>query len=697
MVSWNLGKDRPLDELGLIGLSIWVLGFLAWPMLRRWGGPRPALRVGALFAAVYALNHFVAHPGLSSLLGPASAVLWLWLLPTLVTALGRGGAGSAVGVGLFLGLAAQVALQAALHGMDLSMLRGLWPGLGAAVLAGALVWFLRSGTAAQALLAGGAGDGLPGWGFAALGPFLVLQLTLLVNVGRVQVQAGWELPAASLVILLGLAAAVAVQCWSPPYPVRLAAAALAVALVAQPGLLKDAGVLLLVPVQAALGVTMASALASPAAGSSAGSARHTGQVFGWTIVGAMALLALVYLFYASSEWQGLWPIAAGLAVLPALVPGAAAGRGETARGSVTARLRLLEAQCRPTMVGVLILAVVGLATGLTGRGDPAATGPAPTELKVLNYNIHQGFDFHGVPAPEGIARFIEQTDADIVGLQEVGRGWNVNGGVDLMAWLEWRLPEYHAVYGPMNGDLWGNAILSRYPIAAWGWMHYPVRASSFERGLTWANIPTVRGDQLVVTTHFSAHAGYDEDRIGQAGDLLAFWGGRPRSVIVGDINARPGEDAVRRLIVGGLVDVPAAHGLGETPTFASGNPYQRIDYVFTSPDVRSVSAAVPHTLASDHLPVMATVRIDEAASRSIPRGLDSARTGSLRPIAGSRRSSSGFRPLDGTADRANGRMQPPQVTMRGGSGASSGPAAAGEPHSCWCAAGGSGGPSKGGS
>lgn len=624
MVVWNLGEDKPPNELGLIALSIWVLGFLAWPVLRRWGGPQPALRVGAVFAAVYALNHFVAHPTLTPLLGPASAVLWLWLFPTLVTALGRGGAGPTVTTGLFLGLAAQVALQTALHGMDLSMLRGFWPGLGATVLAGALVWFLRSGTAAEASIVDGspasasgrgasgapAGDGLPGWGFAAFGPFLVLQLTLLANVGRVQVQSGWELPAASLVILLGLAAAVAVQFWAPPYPARLAAAALAVALVAQPRLLEGAGVGLLILVQAALGITMAAALA-PRAARAGGSPGRPGRVYGWTILGAMVFFAFMFLFYSTYEWPGLWPVIALLAVLPALLPGAAASRAAAGRATAgSAALSPAEARARRAMVGALILAVLGLAGGLTGRGAPAATGPAPAELKILNYNIHQGFDFYSVPAPEGLARFIEETNADIVGLQEVGRGWNVNGGVDLVAWLKWRLPQYHVVYGPMNGDLWGNVILSKYPVADWGWVRYPVRVSSLQRGLTWAVIPTARGDLLFVTTHFSSYAGYDEDRIGQAEDLLAFLGGRARSVIVGDMNARPHEDAVKRLIAGGLVDVPAAHGLGETYTFASGDPYQRIDYIFTSPDVRSVSASVPPTLASDHLPVVATVRLD---------------------------------------------------------------------------------------
>ncbi|HSW42479.1 MAG TPA: endonuclease/exonuclease/phosphatase family protein, partial [Patescibacteria group bacterium] len=512
--------------------------------------------------------------------------------------------------GVHLGLAALVALQTALHGMDLSMLRGPGPGLGAIVLAGALIWLLRSGSAGQSSLARGSGDRLPGWGLAALGPFLVLQLTLLVNVGRVQVQAGWELPAASLVILLGLAAAVAVQGWSWPYPVRLAAAGLAVALLAQPDLIRGAGVLLLIPLQAALGVTMASALASPAAGSTTGAGRHAAGVYAWTVVGAGALLALVFLFYQTYEWQGLWPILAGLIALPALVPGPGAATMDAAPSSATARFRTLGAHGRRAVLAVLIIGAAGLTTGQVVRGAPPATVPAPAELVVLSYNIHHGFDTFGVPGPEAIARVIERIGADIVGLQEVGRGWNVNSGVDLMAWLRWRLPQYHAVYGPMNGDLWGNAILSKYPIAAWGWVHYPIRLSPFERGLTWAEIPTVRGNVLVVTTHFSAHPGHEPDRLGQAGDLLAFWDERPRSIIVGDINARPYEDPVRRLIDAGLVDVPAAHGLGETFTARSHRLSERIDYIFTSPDIGSISAVVPHTLASDHLPVVATVRLD---------------------------------------------------------------------------------------
>jgi len=170
------------------------------------------------------------------------------------------------------------------------------------------------------------------------------------------------------------------------------------------------------------------------------------------------------------------------------------------------------------------------------------------------------------------------------------------------------------VYGPMNGDLWGNVILSRYPVRESGAERYPTRVSKFQRGLTWATIPTVAGDLLFVTTHFTAYAGYGVDRTGQAGDLLTFWKERPRTIIVGDVNAGPNEEPLRRLLSGKLADVSTKHGLGTAFTYSSAQPYERRDYIFSSPDVESLAASIPKTTASDHLPFEARVRVRADAS-----------------------------------------------------------------------------------
>jgi endonuclease/exonuclease/phosphatase family metal-dependent hydrolase len=152
-------------------------------------------------------------------------------------------------------------------------------------------------------------------------------------------------------------------------------------------------------------------------------------------------------------------------------------------------------------------------------------------------------------------------------------------------------------------------ILSRYPFKESGWIQYPIRQSSFRRGHAWAIIPTAAGDLLFVSVHLTPYEGFVADRAGQVADLLAFWNRRPRSIIVGDFNVGPDEAPIQRVVTGGLVDLPARHGLGNAFTFPALEARKRIDYIFASPDVESLAAGVPQTAASDHLPVEARIRL----------------------------------------------------------------------------------------
>lgn len=305
------------------------------------------------------------------------------------------------------------------------------------------------------------------------------------------------------------------------------------------------------------------------------------------------MLLLLFLFYSRYGWPVLWPVMAALVALPAI--GKRAPRVIRAPAAVLATV----------LVGGLGIG----AHAATQRDVRTAQQPAPSEFRVLTYNIHMGFDAHSLPAPGAAAAVIEASGADVVGLQEVGRGWTVNGGADLATWLQWRLPQYRLIYGPMNGDLWGNAILSRFPITGSGSVRFPVRASTFQRGLVWASVRTAGGDALIVNTHFSAFAPYAEDRLAQATDLLEFWNGRPRVIITGDFNAAPDSPVIQRALAAGLRDLTAAHGLSRAPTYSALDPRERIDYLFGTPDIEALHAAVVTATASDHLPMMATVRL----------------------------------------------------------------------------------------
>ncbi len=136
-------------------------------------------------------------------------------------------------------------------------------------------------------------------------------------------------------------------------------------------------------------------------------------------------------------------------------------------------------------------------------------------------NIHEAFNVWSVPDPEAVARVIEASGADLVGLQEVARGWNINGGPDLVAWPRWRFPQYRVIFTPLLGDMVGVVILSREPVSATGSIRYAQRKSRLSYGLQRATIPTAAGDLLLINTHFSPYPGFEQDRAAQANELLS--------------------------------------------------------------------------------------------------------------------------------------------------------------------------------
>jgi endonuclease/exonuclease/phosphatase family metal-dependent hydrolase len=99
----------------------------------------------------------------------------------------------------------------------------------------------------------------------------------------------------------------------------------------------------------------------------------------------------------------------------------------------------------------------------------------------MTYNLHCGLNGDGQLSLEAQARVIEESQADIVGAQEVSRGL-LGIPFDMLAWLSQRL-DMPYVYGPTEILAQGNAILSRHPIREWG---YDLRdAVIYGRTLTW--------------------------------------------------------------------------------------------------------------------------------------------------------------------------------------------------------------------
>lgn len=85
---------------------------------------------------------------------------------------------------------------------------------------------------------------------------------------------------------------------------------------------------------------------------------------------------------------------------------------------------------------------------------------------------------------------------------------------------------------------------------------------------------------------------------------------RGRFVIGGDLNALPG-DPGPRLLAARAVDCWEAVGEGDGHTFPSHAPTARIDYLFAGPALQPLRAWTAGGTVSDHLMVVADLRIDD--------------------------------------------------------------------------------------
>ncbi|NIV29421.1 MAG: endonuclease, partial [Anaerolineae bacterium] len=113
----------------------------------------------------------------------------------------------------------------------------------------------------------------------------------------------------------------------------------------------------------------------------------------------------------------------------------------------------------------------------------------------------------------------EESGADIVGLQEVSRGWVINGSTDMAQWLSQRLdmPYY---FGPTEGQLWGNMLLSRYPIIQADHDALPDESLLLRRGYLIADINTGQQILQVAVTHLHHRQDGSDIRQEQTADLL---------------------------------------------------------------------------------------------------------------------------------------------------------------------------------
>lgn len=232
------------------------------------------------------------------------------------------------------------------------------------------------------------------------------------------------------------------------------------------------------------------------------------------------------------------------------------------------------------------------------------------QLRVLTYNIRHGEGLDGRVALGRVAAVLAVCDPDLVALQEVD-AFLPRSGFRHQARFLARLLGMRYVFGPTfrlaRLAFFGNAVLSRLPVT--GVRRYRLPGRGEPRGLLKV---TVAGEATPVT-FLATHLGLSsEARRVQVEKIAAVL----REVAVpfilaGDFNCLPGATDLAPLFP--LVADAAAGSDQPAPTFPAGDPQERIDYIFLSPHWRVRDIKVIESKASDHLPVLALLELDEGS------------------------------------------------------------------------------------
>ena len=261
----------------------------------------------------------------------------------------------------------------------------------------------------------------------------------------------------------------------------------------------------------------------------------------------------------------------------------------------------------------LIAILTAVLNSLGGQPEAAE----PQLIRVLCYNIHYGQGTDGKYDIERLANAITKSKPDLVALQEVDVGVKRSGRVHEAQRLE-ELTGLEVRMGPTQhyqGGLFGNAVLSRYPISDVVIQPLPYTESTparttYPRGAIAVTVQLTESIPLrFISTHFQHNVA--EDRLAEAKEINRLFGkqtDRVATILAGDMNATPGSEPITEL----ERHWTNAIDRESTPTAPATKPTSRIDYVFYQPTKRFRlvgSEVIPESVASDHRPVLAVFEI----------------------------------------------------------------------------------------
>jgi len=234
---------------------------------------------------------------------------------------------------------------------------------------------------------------------------------------------------------------------------------------------------------------------------------------------------------------------------------------------------------------------------------------AEMNIKVMTYNIHHGISHDGKMDIDAIASVIQESGAEVIGLQEVDKRFFRTLFQDQVKMLAQKLNMYYYFGETFNilGAEYGNAILSKFPISSVN--NLQLDSKGEQRGILSAKLDINGKEVNFLVTHLSLNKNTRNVQVQQLKRYLDILEGEV--VLAGDFNTTPdrGEiiyvdrmlkDAVKEISKENLYTYKERDGTEVL-----------IDYIFLSPEIKVKEVYTINTKASDHLPLVADISIKD--------------------------------------------------------------------------------------
>ncbi len=234
------------------------------------------------------------------------------------------------------------------------------------------------------------------------------------------------------------------------------------------------------------------------------------------------------------------------------------------------------------------------------------------QIRLMSYNTQHCLNYRTREIDfDLIEKTIRDYGADVIGLQEI-RGKGEDREYEAQAKILAERLGFHYYFAEalrFDGvNPYGNALLSRFPILSAETIGIPdpaVRAyhDYYETRCLLKATLDVAGGLTVLVSHF----GLNPDERENAVETVLRHLPSKRCVLLGDLNMKPDDPLILRLSQH-LCDTAE---LLEKPLFScpSPAPARKIDYIFTSRDMRVTFADIPQIVTSDHCPHLADVEV----------------------------------------------------------------------------------------